>query len=116
MAYFDRITLFVPKSMQNIAQQISKAFDPDIGGEFAFQLHFGGEVIYSTCCVPEFADALDYFQQNPEMLYNSTVRDYSVRWPDLTPPSLEDVTAFCTAVRIQRGEWAAPIIGDTSDV
>ena len=116
MAYSERITLFIPESMKNLGQRISKAFDPDISGEFAFQLHFGGEVIYSTLCVPEFADAMDYFQQNPEMLYNSIVRDYSMRWPDLTPPTVNDVTVFCTVVRIQRGEWEAPIIGDTENV
>ena len=113
MAYTERLTIYVPEPMIGLARAISRAMDPDTGGGFSFPWVIDGEAVYSTACVPEFADAMEEFQLSPELFYNSVCRDYSLRWPNLTPPTLEEITAFCNAVRLERGEWSPPpeIIG-----
>lgn len=108
MAYSERITIYVPEALAPVARAVARALDPDFGGAFSFTWIYGGEAVYSTPCVPEFADGMEYFQALPELFYNSVVRDYSARWPDLTPPTLEQIAEFCRTVRLVRGLWEAP--------
>lgn len=106
-AYTERVTLTVPEALVGIAKQISRAMDPDVGGHEAFQPAtdeegnvIAGPVSYTTNCVPEFAQALAFFKAQPALLHESVARDYAARWPDLTPPTLAEVEAFCAAVEI----------------
>lgn len=109
MAYTKRITLTVPPALVSIAKRISRAMDPDVGGYEAFQPATDEEgqpipaavVSYTTNCVPEFAQAIAFFKAAPALLHESVLRDYAARWPDLTPPTLAEVEAFCAGVTVE---------------
>ena len=113
MSYTTQITLTIPESLRAIANAIAKAFDPDTGGDQTFNAEAVDGVISVTFpCVPEFADALVFFAVSPEALHASVVRDYESRWPELTPPELEDCQAFCSQLQIDGG-LADPVLIET---
>lgn len=96
-----RLTLIVPESCLQAAKIASKAFDPDVGGEDAFQVvEADGRYSYTVDASPEYAEAFTAFKLYPELLLQSIELDFAQRFPDATPPSLEALTAFCQQVEI----------------
>lgn len=102
MRYDAQVTLSIPETIREIANKIGKAFDPDTGGEHTFDSEaIDGTITVTFPCVQEFAEALPFFAATPEALHASVTRDYEQRWPELTPPSLAEITQFCESVLIQ---------------
>lgn len=96
-----RLTLIVPESCLTAAKMASKAFDPDVGGEDAFQIiEADGRYSYTVDASNEYAEAFAAFKVFPELLLQSIQLDFETRFPDATVPTLEEVTAFCDAVEI----------------
>ncbi len=112
MAYSDCVTLVVPESMVEVARALSRALDPDVGGGEAFERIVDNEAVYTTPCIPEFSAAIHAFQAWPAALHATVLRDYSLRWPNLTPPTLAAVEDFCAAVTVTTGAFSPP---DTTD-
>lgn len=99
--YNTQITLTIPENLREVANQIAQAFDPDVGGNKTFNVEsIDGLITVTFPCVTSFAEALPFFKEYPETLYESTKRDFALRWLDDTPPTLEQVTAFCESVQI----------------
>jgi hypothetical protein len=55
----------------------------------------------TTPCTAEFKAQAVQLLQYPDALFDVVSADYATRWPDLTPPTLEDCEAFCAAVVVQ---------------
>lgn len=97
MNYTKTLSLTAPASLLPIASAIARALDPDTGGADSWQT-VGDVITMSTPCTEEFySDAL-YLLTVPQSLYAIVSDDYETRWPDLTPPTLEQCNAFCTGV------------------
>lgn len=102
MRYDAQVTLSIPETLREIANKIGKAFDPDTGGDHTFDCEaVDGTITVTFPCVREFAEALPFFATTPEALHASVTRDYEQRWPDLTPPSLEDCRTFCEGITLK---------------
>ncbi len=54
----------------------------------------------SALCTTDFAAQAPYLIATPAALHQVVAGDYATRWPDLLPPSPEDVAEFCAAARI----------------
>ena len=101
MLYDAQITLTIPESLREIANRIGKAFDPDSGGDHTFDGEaIDGVISVTFPCIKEFAEAMPFFSATPAALHESVVRDYALRWPDLTPPTMAECEAFCAAVTL----------------
>lgn len=123
--YTHFVTLAIPAGDADIlatAKACSKALDPDVGGEFAFDLQAqttGQDIldadgnpqpnpsagtqdwiVYGSPVTEHTSQAIQYFQATPAALQAAVTADYTNRWPDLTPPTLGECQAFCDAVLI----------------
>lgn len=100
MRYDHTITLTIDLSHLETAKRISRALDPDVGGYNAFQQRSedGTRATYSTPCTESFATNAAMLLMVPEELLKVVEQDYFSRWPDLTPPSLDEIIAFCSDV------------------
>lgn len=97
-----RIKLTIPAPLVPIAKLISQAMDPDVGGYAAFE-QTENELLYSyTVDVSdEYYAAFLYFREYPALLQQSVALDFSIRFPDVEPPSLTQCIAFAIAVVIE---------------
>ena len=108
------ITLIIPIAQQIVAKEISRAFDPDIGGYDAYESYLslnGNEpsthCIYSTPCEQSFFDNVQ-FLNNSEIaietrsgaLKQMVDADYAERWLEFTAPSLADCQSFLNNVQV----------------
>lgn len=104
--YTHRGTCAVPAALQVLANTIWRALDPDTGGGLSFDTlratdQAGAEyVLTSALCTTDFAAQAPYLIATPAALHQVVAADYATRWPDLVPPSPEDVAEFCVAARI----------------
>ena len=97
--YDHTLTITLPATLLPIAQAISRALDPDSGGEHSWTLAEAGDIITtSTPCTAEFYEQAQVMMEDPAMLHYAVTADYAARWADLVPPTLEGCMAFCTAV------------------
>lgn len=96
--YTARFNLTVPATQALVAAMIGKAFDPDSGGEYSFSSTADGVISTSTPCDAEFKATADYLMTDPVALHYAITQKYSERWADLTPPTLEECTAFIAAI------------------
>ena len=98
-AYNHTLTLRLPAAMLPIASSISRALDPDVGGDRSFTLSEDGLTIStSTPCTEEFFLQAQAMLTDPAMLHYAVSQDYATRWPDLTAPTLAECEAFIAAV------------------
>ena len=104
--YTHRGTCAVPGQLRDLAGAIWRALDPDIGGNLSFDTlratdASGAEyVLTSALCTTAFAASAPYLIATPAALHQVVAADYATRWPDLVPPSPEDVAEFCSLARI----------------
>lgn len=108
MTYTRTMILTVPVALIDTANKLAKAFDPDNSGEHTFQLPTSEDssvvqttVSSSTPITEQLFEAAPYMLADAEALHASTLLDYQTRWPDLVPPTLEEVAAFCAAVQVE---------------
>ena len=111
--YTHALTCIIPAPIGPIGAHIGRALDPDTGGEHTFRpmdAEYDAEggitkeptKLWVCACpvVTELAETIPYLLANPEMLRDTIVRDYELRFPDVEPPSIEDVRAFCEASEV----------------
>lgn len=95
------ITLSIPEGLRTIGNSIARAFDPDVGGEYTFDSEaVEGTINVTFPCVQKFAEAMPFFKNFPDALYESVKRDYEQRWSEQTPPTLDECIQFCENVKI----------------
>lgn len=99
MIYDHTIQFIVPASALALAKQINRALDSeDVGGADAFQTELAdGRFTYSRPCDASYAQVAAMLFADPDVLHSVVSQDYATRWPDLTPPTLEECAAFCEA-------------------
>lgn len=104
MRYTHRVIVSIPRPVFHIGVAIARALDPDAGGA----LSFGGELqgdpaepleLYSASfpCTQEFAETATLLMNSAAAMHHAVCTDYSLRWPELAPPSLEEVEMFLLA-------------------
>lgn len=97
--------------LYQIGYAISLALNPDKGTVNNFGSEFvpdgdGNPVrpeVYTTYdfpCSPEFAATAQALAADPAKMHAAVCADYAQRWPDLTPPTLEQCAVFCAAVTV----------------
>lgn len=106
--YTSSIFVAVPESLLPIAPPIAQAFDPDTGGAKSFDTIRATKngVTYAICytpATPETAGGLSYFQAISGALYQYVTADFAARWPEETPPTLEDCEEFRTSIVVVIG-------------
>jgi hypothetical protein len=115
MAYDSTLTLTIPANLYDIACAISRAMDVDLGGANSwgprtkYEHESGIEITpdsytMTTPCTAEFKAQAVQLLQYPDALFDVVSADYATRWPDLTPPTLEDCEAFCAGAVIVEPE------------
>jgi hypothetical protein len=104
--YTHRGSCAVPAALQVLANTIWRALDPDTGGGLSFDTLRASDAtgaeyaLTSALCTTDFAAQAPYLIATPAALHQVVSADYAARWPDLVPPSPEDVAEFCAAARI----------------
>jgi hypothetical protein len=104
--YTHRGTCAVPAALQVLANTIWRALDPDTGGGLSFDTLRGTDQavaeysLTSALYTTAFAEQAPYLIATPAALHQVVAADYAARWPDLVPPSPEDVAEFCSSARI----------------
>lgn len=111
MSYDATLTISIPNSLYDVACSIARAMDPDSGGAASYgprTLLTAGGLSYipetyttSTPCTSEFKQQAIAMLVDPAMLHHAVSADYAARWADLTPPTLDECAAFCSAVSIE---------------
>jgi hypothetical protein len=99
MQYTHTLTLTLPASMLPIAQAISRALDPDVGG-YASWTEAGDTITTTTPCTEAFAAQAQAMLADPALLHGAVVADYAARWADMTPPTLAECEQFCNEVTL----------------
>lgn len=89
-----RVTVTLPADHRDTASAIGRAMDIDVGGADSF-IENDGVLTAQTWASAEFATMFQYFIENPSNLYIALLADYEYRWPDIAPPSEEDIRLFC---------------------
>ncbi len=91
-----RVTVTVPVDHRDTASAIGRAMDIDVGGADSF-VERDGQLVAQTWASEAFAQMFAYLIANPAGLRMAVAADYESRWPELTPPDLPAITAFCQA-------------------
>lgn len=92
-----RVTVTVPVELADTASAVGRAMDIDVGGADSFIERDGQQLVAQTWASEAFAQMFAYLIANPAGLYQAVAADYESRWPELTPPDLPAITAFCQA-------------------
>lgn len=98
------ICIAVPMSLMPVAPAIAQAFDPLSDGGKSFDTLRAMDADGNTWAVThspataETAAGIPFLQSIPGLLHQSMMRDYSIRWPDQEPPTLEACEAFRTSI------------------
>ena len=108
MSYTSTLTITIPNELYGVACSISRALDPDSGGDKSFGPRTllseeGVEYIpsfytTSTPCTSEFYEKADILLNSPEILYQVVSEDYATRWVGMSPPTYEECVAFCNGL------------------
>lgn len=91
-----RVTVTVPVDHRDTASAIGRAMDIDVGGADSF-IETDGQLVAQTWASAAFAQMFAYLIASPAGLYQAVAADYESRWPELEPPDLPAITAFCQA-------------------
>lgn len=89
-----RVTVTCPLELAVTASAVGRAMDIDVGGADSF-VELDGVLVAQTWASEEFASMFDYLLANPLGLAQAVDADFATRWPELTPPDLPDIEAFC---------------------
>lgn len=89
-----RVTVTVPLEQTATASAVGRAMDIDVGGADSF-IERDGVLVAQTWASEAFAQMFAYLIANPAGLAMAVAADYESRWPELEPPSSEDIAAFC---------------------
>lgn len=104
-----RVTVTVPVELSAVASAVGRAMDVDVGGEHSFMPVYAehddqGKPVgqptglqAKTWASEAFAAMFAYLLGNPHGLHMAVAADYAARWPELEPPSSDDIAAFCSA-------------------
>jgi hypothetical protein len=116
MSYTETFTLIIQPDLIDVGRAITRALDPDVGGAESWtplpadpanpDSEITGYTV-STPCVPEFKAQAEAMLAAPALLHGAVSADYAARWPDLTPPTLEECEAFCAGAVVPAPEPAA---------
>ena len=91
-----RVTVTVPVDHRDTASAIGRAMDIDVGGADSF-IETDGVLTAQTWASEAFASMFQYLIASPQGLHMAVAADYESRWPELTPPDLPAIEAFCEA-------------------
>lgn len=94
-----RVTVTAPLEMADTASAIGRAMDIDVGGADSF-IECDGVLVAQTWANAAFAGMFQYLMGNPAGLAMAVAADYAARWPELEPPELSDIEAFCAAAKM----------------
>ena len=94
-----RVTVICPVDLAATASAVGRAMDIDVGGADSF-MEEGSMLVARTWANASFAGMFQYLLGNPDGLHQATAADYAARWPELEPPALSDVAAFCAAAKM----------------
>jgi len=98
MSYDSQISITVPSTLKTIASKIGRGLDPDLGGADSFTNLGDGTINVTTPCTSAFKAQAEYMMDNPEILYETLLSDYAIRWKRFTPPTLEECKLFCESI------------------
>lgn len=112
------ITIPGTAELYQIGYAISLALNPDKGEANNFGSEFvpdaDGNMVrpevyttYNFPCSEQFAATAQALAADPTKMHAAVTADYAQRWPDLTPPTLEQCAVFCAAVVVQVASDAA---------
>lgn len=97
--YNHTLSITLPANLADIAASISRALDPDSGGDKSWTASEDSLTIStSTPCTAEFYAQAQFMLLNPDALHAAVSADYAARWPDFTPSTLVECQAFCAGV------------------
>jgi hypothetical protein len=111
--YTKRVIMTAPVDMADLCAAIGRGVDEDLGGSASFRfIHASydaeglpvGEPSYlesAFYATPDFAAGVFYLWTMPIQLHQTIARDYSLRWPDLHPPTLQEIQAWCAATTFE---------------
>lgn len=93
------ITIKVPLALRDLANRISRALEPDVGGYHVFdsladEMHAIAQI---PTCERYVANFLE-LHQDVAALHAFVAADYSARWPDFDCPTPAEVSEFCSVV------------------
>lgn len=89
-----RVTVTAPVDLAETASAVGRAMDIDVGGADSF-IESDGVLTAQTWANEEFAQMFQYLINSPTGLYMAVSSDYDSRWPDLTPPTFDEIEKFC---------------------
>lgn len=104
-----RVTVTVPVEQAATASAVGRALDIDVGGADSFVPVYDAydsqgrpvgqpaSLQAQTWASEAFAQMFAYLIASPHGLYMAVSADYESRWPELTPPDLPAIEAFCQA-------------------
>lgn len=91
-----RVTVTVPVDLADTASAVGRAMDIDVGGADSF-IERDGQLVAQTWASEAFASMFAYLIASPAGLHMAVAADYEARRPDLAPPDLPAIEAFCQA-------------------
>ncbi len=91
-----RVTVTVPLELAATASAVGRAMDIDVGGADSF-IERDGQLVAQTWASEAFASMFAYLIASPAGLHMAVAADFATRWPELEPPDLTGITAFCEA-------------------
>lgn len=89
-----RVIVTVPVEQAAVASAVGRAMDIDVGGADSF-VERDGKLVAQTWASKAFAHMFQYLIASPHGLHMAVASDYESRWPELVPPDLTAIEAFC---------------------
>lgn len=89
-----RVTVTVPLELAETASAVGRAMDIDVGGADSF-IERDDQLVAQTWASEAFASMFQYLLASPAGLHMAVASDYESRWPELVPPDLTAIEAFC---------------------
>lgn len=117
--YTHTLTCIIPAPIGSIGAAVARMLDPDTGGaeSFAIQLSSTGKTPAShlamsmPCSEGDYLAAQHLFTQ-PALLLASIERDFALRFPDATLPTLAEIEGFCGQSAIAAGGDVGAALAD----
>lgn len=95
--YTHTFKLSVPLELADLASAIGRAMDQDSGGADSFH-EVDGVLVCETLCTEGFYMQAQAMLSDPTLLHYAVTADYAARWPDLTPPTLDECEMFVACI------------------
>ena len=107
MSYSSKLRIEIPSFLYDVACNIARALDPDVGGVDSFGPRLQGDppaqllnYFTETPCTSEFAEQVINMLKYPEVLHSVVSADYSARWQEYDSPTLQDCIDFCMQAQV----------------